>query len=118
MTGTTRTRIVVTLASAALALAAPAAAGAQQSTPGTGSGTATTPEFIPFVTDFGLDPRPAGEPIVINPKAAEAAAPRSWADLTLGTGVGIAFALLVVGAAVAFRRLRTAGTPGLGAEAR
>lgn len=99
--------VVLVAVLAAAVLAAPAGASVQ---PG------ATPEFVPFVTDFGLEYRPAGEPVVINGAARTAATSWSWADTALGSALGFALALLAAGAVVGIRRARAAGDP-VGANA-
>ena len=122
MTASIRKTTVAALAAAALALGASPAAGAQEYVPFVTDfpTSGATTEYIPFVTDFGIDPRPAGEPVVINPRIGEpplaAPAARSWADMALGSAIGLGLALLLVGGALAVRRLRAHDA--VGAEAR
>lgn len=69
---------------------------------------APTEPYVPFVTDFGRSPAPApavvgapSEPVVPTTDVA-----RSWEDLAIGAGLGIAFATLLGAALVAVRSRR------------
>ena len=117
------------LVTAALALALAAGSGAPGAQAG-GTGDGGSEPFVPFVTDFGrsLSPAPA-EPFVPfvtdfggspSPAPAKAAAPtepvipaaeaaRSWKDVALGAGLGVAFATLLGGGLLAARSRRPAG---------
>jgi hypothetical protein len=117
MTLSLKRTAVTGLALAALAVSAPAAA--QEYVPFvTDFPQGRTAEFVPFVTDFGREQRPSGTPVVLNPRAPEAAPARDVGDLALGGVAGFAFAALLVGMAAGLRRIRPQGAPRVRPEAR
>ena len=75
-------------------------------------------QFVPFVSDFGRTPSPAPAAVAAptKPVTPTQDAARSWEDVALGAGLGIAFATLVGGGLAAARSRRPTG--GLGHEAR
>jgi hypothetical protein len=91
------------------AVSAPAAAAAGQE------------PYVPFVTDFGKEPRVPGRTVVIGPlrpvaepgPVAEPVGGRSWADVALGATMGVGFATLLALGLVGARRLRGRGESGL-----
>jgi hypothetical protein len=70
--------------------------------------------FVPFVTDFGKEPRVPGRTVVIGPlrpvaapaPVAEPVSGRSWADVALGATMGAGLATLLALGLVGGRRLR------------
>lgn len=98
------------LVTAALALALAAGSGAPGAQAG-GTGDGGSEPFVPFVTDFGGSPSPAPAKAAAptEPVSPAAEAARSWKDVALGAGLGVAFATLLGGGLLAARSRRPAG---------
>jgi hypothetical protein len=75
---------------------------------------ASAQQFVPFVSDFGMEPRVPGRTVVIGPlrpvaapaPVAEPVGGRSWADVGLGAAMGAGLAMLLALGLVGGRRLR------------
>lgn len=117
MTHSLTHRLLLLAAAATLFLATAAVATGKEYVPFTTDfpkGPAPVEPYRPFATDFGIAWRPPGGTVTISakppaPTAVPATVGRDWADVALGSGLGIAFVAALVAAAVAVRRLARRG---------